>query len=388
MTHYNPRTVLRQISGPLLREFLEARGHTLPESGERQGRAQVQAVYDQYLKLPEAARRAIEQDLRDIHAVATEEGIPVLVETGRRSGRPIADELAQVESRCDMAVWVLLRRPDIWPEAVRFAHADSLPQRYWEKRNGLPKAAPDTSPEAVARLGAAISSYFVQAEGRGRLSLVEPFRRSEDMDYFFVYLSDHAGTEIVWNESAELVRERRNQAFEVVFAFDRSAGTLDLYARGGHKVIRPLQEIFADAVLGVTLPPEDPEACPYRVDGLKHRSFAFPTDGEDRIEEVAVRSLRLSVVGNRRKQFTVSLPDKAAADAMYDSLERELNQAQLPLSTLRVERATITMKLTGRGRVRRLSFEVGPTSCNLKGKREELRELGEKYLRRWGIEAS
>ena len=276
--HYNPRTILRQISGPLLSEFFEARGHTLAEPGERTGGAQVQAVYDQYLKLPEPAQRAIEHDLRDIHAVATEEGILALLEAGRRSGRPVTEELAQVEGRCDMAVWVLLRRPDIWPEAVRFAHADSLPQRYWEKRNGLPKAAPDTSPETVALLARALSSYFVQAEGRGRLSLVEPFRRNEELDYFFVYLSDHAGTKVIWNESAELVREKRHQAFEVVFAFDRSAGTLDLYARGGHKVIRPLQEIFADVVLGVTLPPEDPEACPYRVDGLKHRSFAFPTD--------------------------------------------------------------------------------------------------------------
>ncbi|NLF18937.1 MAG: hypothetical protein GX595_17030, partial [Lentisphaerae bacterium] len=233
-THYNPRTVLRQISSPLLRELFEARGHSLEDPGEGTGSAQVQAVYDRYLRLPETAQRAIETDLRDIHAVATEEGILALVEAGRRSGRPVADDLSEQSSRCDMAVRVLLSRPDIWPESVRFAHADSLSPRYWEKRNGLPKAAPDTSPEALARLGRAISGYFVQAEGRGRLSLVEPFRRSECLDYFFVYLSDHAGTKIIWNDSAELVRERRHQAFEVVFAFDRSAGTLDLYARGGH----------------------------------------------------------------------------------------------------------------------------------------------------------
>ena len=101
-----------------------------------------------------------------------------------------------------------------------------------------------------------------------------------------------------------------------------------------------------------------------------------------------MRRMRLSVAGNPRKQFTVSLPDDGGPGAMYDSLENEINQDNLPLSLLRVERATITMKLTGRGRIRRLTFDVGPKSCNLKGKREELRELGEKYLKRWGIESA
>ncbi len=388
MGHYNPKTVLRQTSNHLLKEYFDSRGHAIAVAWERITDTQIQGVYEAYLGLPEAARRAIELDLRDIHAVATEGGILALVEAGRRSGNPVADDLARSDSHYDKAMWVLLHRPDIWPDAVRFAHTDSLPSRYWERRNSLPKGAPDTSDTAVARLGQAVSGFFVQAEGRGRLCLVEHFSRNETLDYYFAYLSDYPDTTVTWNDTEQLVREKRRHAFEVVYAFDRSAGILDIYARGGRKVVRPLQELFADAILGVTLDRGDQGGHPYRVEGLKHRGFAFPTDPEDGIAEVAVRRMRLAVAGNPRKQFTVSLPDNGAPDAMYDSLEREINQENMPLALLRVVRATITMKLAGRKRVRRLTFEVGPRSCNLKGKCDELRELGEKYLRRWGIEAA
>lgn len=386
MAHYNPKTVLRQVSNALLKEFFETRGHEMPIAWDRIGETQIQSVYDAFLRLPERARREIELDMQDLHAVATEEGMRVLAEAARSHDPSDADSLARLDGRYDKAMWALLRRPDTWAKAVTFAHADRLPPRYWEKRNSLPKQPPDTT--ATDRFADAISAFFVQAEGRGRLSRVEVFRRTSALDYFFVYLSDYPDTDITWNDEEQLVREKRRHAFEIVYAFDRDAGTLDMYARGGRKVIRPLQEIFADVMLGVSLAPEDPDACPYRVDDLKHRSFAFPTDAEDGITEVAIRRMRLSVLGNDRKQFTVSLPDCGDREAMYDSLETEIDQDNLPLALLRVERATITMDLAGRGRVRKLTFEVGPKSCNLKGKREELRELGEKYLRRWGIEVA
>ncbi|OQC13489.1 MAG: hypothetical protein BWX73_02294 [Lentisphaerae bacterium ADurb.Bin082] len=388
MAHYNPKTVLRQVSNALLKEFIEGKGHHLTVAWDEITETQVQGIYDEFLHLPERARREIELDMQDVHAMASEDGIRALVETGRSHDRPIAEDLERHESRYDKAMWALLHRPDVWQDAVTFAHADRLPPRYWEKRNSLPKQPPDISAATAERLGQAISAFFVQAEGRGRLSRVERFRRTQDLDYFFVYLSDYPDTTVTWNDDEQLVREKRRHAFEVVYAFDRSAGTLDMYARGGHKVVRPLQEIFADTVLGVALDPEDPDETPYRVDDLKMRGFAFPTDPEDGITEVAVRRLRLSVLGNPRKQFMVSRLDDSGPDAMYDSLENEINQDNLPLSLLRVERATITMKLAGRGRVRKLTFEVGPKSCNLKGKSDELRELGEKYLRRWGIEAA
>lgn len=388
MVHYNPKTVLRQVSKPLLKEFFAARKHPLPIAWEQLGETQIQGIYDEFNHLPETVRREIELDLQDIHTVATEDGVRAMVEAGSFHGKPVADDLAPHDSRYDKAMWVLLNRPDIWQEAVTFAHADTLASRYWQKRNSLPKAAPDTSTAAIDRLRQAIAAFFVQAEGRGRLCRIEPFRRTATLDYFFVYLSDYPDTAITWSQNEQLVRETCRQAFEVVFAFDRSVGTLDIYAHGGRKVVVALQRIFAETVLGVSIAPEDPGECPYRVDALKQRGFSFPTDPEDGISEVAVRRLRLSVIGNPRKQFTVSLPEDDRPAAMYDTLENEINQENLPMALLRVERAAITMKLDGRGRTRRLTFEVGPDSCNLKGKREELRALGEKYLRRWHIEAA
>lgn len=388
MTHYNPKTIMRQVSKPLFREFIESRKQPLAADWTLTGEKLVQSLHDAFCRLSESARGQLELDMQDIHAVACEEGQRALVEAGNRHGVPLAGEFDSMENRYDRAVWVCLRHPAVWQAAVKCAHADSLPSRYWQKRTGLPRQIPDSTPAALAKLARSVSAFFVQAEARGGLCCVEPFQRTPNLHYFFAYLSNYPDTSGIWNDDRQLVCESRRHAFEVVYAFDSSAGSLDVYAHGGRKVMGPLQAVFAESMLGVHLDPDTADEMPYRVDGLKHRAFAFTTDPADGIREVAIRRLRLSVVGNPRKQLTVSLPDDGHPAAMYDSLENELNHKSLPLSILRVERAAITLKLEGRGRTRQLTFEVGPDSCNLKGKRDDLRELGEKYLRRWGIDAA
>lgn len=201
----------------------------------------------------------------------------------------------------------------------------------------------------------------------------------------YVYLSDHANTDLTWDDAGQLQRVRRRCAFEVVFVFDRSTGVMDVFAHGGRKVIEPLQEIFAKAVIGVDLDPEDPE-IPYWVEDLKDRSFQFVTEPEDGITQVAVRMLRMHPLGNKNNQLTVKLPSDAKPEDIYDWLDTKLDATELPISVLRVERATISMKLDGYGRKKSLTFDIGPKSCTLKSEPEQFRKLGEKYLRKWGLD--
>lgn len=200
-----------------------------------------------------------------------------------------------------------------------------------------------------------------------------------------MYLSDHAGTDLTWDDDGQWQRVCRRHAFEVVFVFDCAAGALYVFAHGGSKIVRPLQEIFAESILGVELDPED-ETVPYSVDKLKNSSFAFVTDPEDGITQVAVRMLKMSPRGNPKKKIMVKLPVDGKPEDIYVSLENDLNGKKLPVSLLVVERATISIKLDGYGRRKALTFDIGPKSCTLKSESERFRELGEKYLRQWEID--
>ena len=151
----------------------------------------------------------------------------------------------------------------------------------------------------------------------------------------------------------------------------------------------PLQNIFCQVILGKRLAPEAPGSTPYVLDSLLDRAFGFETDPEDGIAEVSVRSLRLSILGRRRARITLDADPLKARDCIYDMLDEDLNRRRLPRSILQATKGTIHFKFNGSKRPRSLTFSVGlPNTCDLKSKRDDLRLLGEKYLRRWKIDVA
>jgi hypothetical protein len=185
-----------------------------------------------------------------------------------------------------------------------------------------------------------------------------------------------------------LVRRPQTPAFEIVFIFDPQEGALELYAQGGKPVHESLQTIFCRTILGQELSPEAPNGHPYELNGLKSRDFAFPTDPEDGIEEVRVRKLRLSVLGASKRRITLEADPAAHKDDIYSMMSNHLNRQNLPDSVINVTQATLSIRWvnSGQGRQQTLTFDLSfPDSSNLKSKREEQRQVAEKYLKRWGI---
>jgi hypothetical protein len=273
--------------------------------------------------------------------------------------------------------------PEAWNEAVRFVEADQLPQRFWVRRHCPTGCIADTSETGLARLEKRLSEFFVAEEGRGHFAKAEHFTRG-DQEYFFVYLSDYAETYQGWNEKHELVSRCRKGVFELIFAFDRKNGSLETYAQGGKVVREAVQEIFADVILKEPLPEEDPEKPAYRLDPLKYRTFKTPTDPEDGITEVRLLAMTLRAREHQGEEVALRVRKEEYTN-LHDLLEEDLDQRNLPLEELEVDRVKLTMNLTGRGRTRSLTFEVRRNACTLAGKSESMQRLGEKYLRRWGI---
>jgi hypothetical protein len=69
-------------------------------------------------------------------------------------------------------------------------------------------------------------------------------------------------------------------------------------------------------------------------------------------------------------------------------MSNHLNRQNLPDSVINVTQATLSIRWvnSGQGRQQTLTFDLSfPDSSNLKSKREEQRQVAEKYLKRWGI---
>jgi hypothetical protein len=374
MTFYNPKIVLWQMSADLLKAFFKRKGHPLDIVWGEMDEAQFQKICDAFLKLPDSVQQDIESDLMDVHTLAsTEGGISLLIEQAVFMGRNIADELERFDSRYDKTMWVLLHHADIWEKAAVLAHAENLHKRFWFRRCHLPKKSPDTSESAMALLKRNVSTFFWQTQGRGKICHIDTFRRNAAQDYFFVYLSDHTDTDLIWDDAGKILRVRRRCAFEVVFVFDRSEGIMDVFAQSGTNIVEALQNIFARTILGITLNNDQP--IPYQLDRLKKRSFSFATDPEDGISQVAVRMLKVSPMGNPKKKISVKLPVEG----------NNLDNMNVPVSVMNIDEATLSMKIEESGRQETLTFDIGPKVCTLNSQPEPLRTLGEKYLRRWGI---
>jgi hypothetical protein len=390
MPQFNPKRVLRQTSNALLKGFFSQQNLHPQVSWDQLRETQVDEVFRALQALPDDPRERIEVVLQDLDDVANEDGVQVMIEEASFRGVDIADDLEAMDSRFDKAMWVLLRHPDIWKAASMFARADDLSSgRSWRRRCDMPTSAPSVDDDHKAKLEKALSAFYRERQGRGHHCHVDHFLRGGKQHYFFVYLSDYAGTHINFDDRGQFRRSPERRAFEVVFAYEQESGTLEMFAKGGIKVVEPLQQIFSRVILGKSLPPENPKAKPYKLDHLMKRGMGFPTDPEDGIREVSIRRMRLSVVGNRRRRLLLEPDAEDGPDAVYDMLEEDLNRQKLPRSILHVTKVTFRFLFDGQGRRKSLTFDVTyPNSCNLKSKREEHRLLGEKYLKRYGIDAT
>lgn len=384
---FNPRSVLRQTSNNLLREFFEKQGHPLPIEWDDISERRIDKLFYAWQALAPDARREIEVGLRDVCDMANDDGIRVIVEESKSKQKDIGAELERWESRHDKALWTLLRHPNVWHSSVLFAQADSLSHgRCWVGRGSMPGTEPKTDPATIVRFRDAVSGFFRERQARGHQCHVDHMKRGSHQDYFFVYLSDYADTYLKLDDQQQIKRIPERRAFEVVFAFDNSTRSLEMYAKGGKPVVQALQEVFSRVILGQEIDASSPDGKAFRLDHLMDRAFGFPTDPADHIANVRLRSLKLAIVGTRRGTITLEPQKDDPTTRIYEMLDEDLNNKRLPKESLRVSKATISMQLNGGTRRKTLTFNITwPNRCDLKSKPDDLRALGEKYLQEWKI---
>jgi len=386
--HFDPRKVLKEVSNPLLQEFFARRGKLQDVPWEGLDETDVEPVFEAWQQIPEAEQVEVQLVLQDVNELADERGLNVLVEEVRRRAPDQADDLAALEGRHDRAMWTYLHVPLAFDEAALFARADALAAgRYWAKRNSLPKQKIKVNKAVRQSLAGALSDFYWPTQMRGRHCHVEHYRRANGTEYFFAYLDDYPDSHLVFDDAGRFEKRADRYAFTNVFAYGPQDGALELYAEGGKKVIDPLQTLFCKAVLDLDVGPADPARPAFHLDHMKDRGVPLPTDPDDQITQVQVRSLRFEVIGSPRRRITLDADPQSFNGDIYQMVDRYLNAENLPLAKLRVIHARIHLAFAhdGPGRVPSLTFNVGLHSSNLKSKPDAMRVIGERCLRLWRV---
>jgi hypothetical protein len=274
------------------------------------------------------------------------------------------EELSGLSSHYERAMITFLNHNILWRGATRFYHADMLP--YWRKRKNFSHRPAAVDEASIQDLAALIRNYFHRAEGRGKNCIVEPFRRGE-LDYFFAYPEDYSQQSIEW-VNGEFARRPHNPAFEVVYVYSQTEGSLDLNFRGSYKAIEPLQGMFATAILELDeLLPDPKDERIYDLNPLLQKGFNFIYDVDSGIEDVTVKKLRLSSRVKKGDRITLEANPSENRDAVYDMLDRIVKTIKLDFYNLtQVELKALVVVDAEKPAKRVLIRITYPNSCSLK----------------------
>jgi hypothetical protein len=386
---FDPKKLAQQLCPRLFYQLL-VRLHADADWGEAASDPDPKAVTRMAAQLSQQRAQDLHIVLQDVHALSDERALGVLnEEIAWRCKDAELEQYALQEGRGDRALWAYLYAPQAFSEGSLFARAEALAAGpSWQCRSDLPLVALTVDDGLKERLARQLTAFYYPAQGRGRFCHVEHYLRAGASDYFFCYLDNYPDRQIVFDRRGNYRQVQQLQAFDNVFAFSAIDGTLGTYARGGRKVHDALQRAFGRAVFDMELDQVEPHERSFRLNHLLNPSTPLPTHPDDGIAEVRICRFRLEPLENSSRAITVSADLSGPAQDIHLAIKRYINLHNVPLHMFSVESVTFKITLAGqygqRGKPFRFTLGSGGT-CDLKSRPEEIRILGERLLRDWGI---
>lgn len=363
-SQYQPRRFLRQMSNNLLGEYFSSQGISLGVDFEDIPQRGVEPIFKAFTSLPPKQQSMADSHFRDIDFLACEGGIEALInEASFYHDNTFAEEISAINGFHEKVMWAFLNRPKYWRGATALLHATNISAHYWRKCNNLPKVPPQVADKDIQKLEESISDYFNNREGRGRNCKVDVYRQVEQgKEYFFAYPEDFGQSEFEW-EQHTLTTRARNPAFEIIFVYCLSEGSLDIYAPKNTKSIPELQKIFAKCILKLnTLPGGTIDKRVYDLAPLASPDFDFQIPVGSGIQRILVNKLRLTLKNGRRERITLEADTKQNPKAVYDLLK---NISPPPFFITQAS-IKVEFETPQGGRSRSKSFNITyPYSCNL-----------------------
>lgn len=391
MKLFDPIRLFKEISIDLLEELLTSEGVPPGAALGAMPRTDATSLLRLWDSLSAAARAAIQIALHEVHVMSQDLGLRVLAEQLEGLHPEYVSEFSTWESRVDKALWARLHARAAFEEAMIFARADSMAEgRHWNRWNGLPPRAITVTEERTARLQEELQKYYWPRELRGQYCRVHHYSRANGINYFFAYLDNWPDQPLAFDEKGEMESRSARYAFANVFAYDSERGCIDLVAPGGRKLQARLRRAFCRSVLELEVEDEPPLRPVYRLDHLLDPHSALSTDPADRIAHVRICRIRVvprvpqELICYEEFGFMANTP----LEAVRADLRERFGRRGLSADQFSVSRVAFQLQFhaDGRSRPRTMSFFVSaPNSCDLKSKSDEMRAIGERCLRLWGI---
>ncbi len=367
--HYSTKDFFRQMPNALLARYFHEQNlfQDLDFTAMKEGNPS--ALFEAWLLFPDNQRNAMDTAFREIFEMSCEKGFTAIIDEAgfqfnSNDFAVFVEKLSALPNHYQRAMITFLEYKMCWKVATRFYHADSLP--HWRKRKNLPQKQAAVDDTSIKQLAKFISNYFHHTEGRGKNCVVEPYRRGE-LDYFFAYPEDYSQQSIEW-VNGEFDCRPHNPAFEVIYVYSQSKGSLDLNFRGSYKAIEPLQGMFAQAILKLDkLPPDPKDTRVYDLAPLLQKSFDFTFTTESGIEKVIVKKLRLSSRVKKGDRITLEADTAEDPDAVYTLLDRI--KPSLPMGMYSVTQVELVASIITEADkpAKMVPFRITyPNSCSLK----------------------
>lgn len=382
--HFSIPAALRQIPNELLqRLFVQLPYPVYCIDWGRLRERQAEAIAAVITLWPPEGQEFVERVLRNVFDLACERGYRALREAARaRGAERLLEQLSAAGSLYAKSMWCWLQAPEVFEQALVFHEIEHLTR--WRKRDDLPQADPLTDEHAIACLAQDVSRILVQAEGRGHQCTVEHFRRENGVDYFCCYPDDFVQTAMLHDEEGRLWARTVRQTFEIVFAYQRSEGVLELAAPLATSLKQQLEESFAWMILNEALGPRTPRAV-YNLNRLKDRNFRLQTDPADEVRAVC-RRLRIEIPHTGRRIVLESR--EGEADDVFRMVDECLDPDRVPREQVNISQATLQFLFRKVGRRRGGSMTVDvywPNTCNLRNFPPEWAAVARKHFSLWRI---
>ena len=390
---FDPRTVLKQLSKPLLRELFAKRGELLdlPWDDVKENN-DVDAIYNAWQQLPEDRRQQVQIILQDLVEMADDRGIRAFVQDLKDHCPDRVWQFTSCVSRPNKALWFYLNFPERFDRVALFARADALSNgRYAVRRNSLPRKSLQVTPQMLGSLEGALCGYFWPQEMRGEHCNVVHHTRADGTHYFFAYLDNWPDMRLVFGRDGQMKPQSERYAFSVVFASCPQDGALELIARGGKSVQYELQKAFCSSVYGLEVEPADEARPVYCLQKVLDPNFTYPTAVTDCVQRARLARVRLAPIPKTSDIAYVDMRFKSKVTRVQslETMHRVMRDFDLRPEQVLVTRATFQLVFitNALGGTRTMTFTVAlPSYCDLKNKPEDVRIVGQRCLNLWEMD--
>jgi hypothetical protein len=321
--------------------------------------------------------RAFENLLHEIFDLATDSGMIALREAGGHGLPKLSNPYCQA-----MLAW--LHAPEVFDRALLLQQVNHLGE--WHTQMDVPKVEPRSTDNVLHRFATALSALLYRHRNIGGRCTVEHMRRADGTDYFLAYVDGAPRIRLRHDESGHLAPQVIRPVVEIVFAYNRTDGELETFAKTSPELRTKLENLFCEIVLGQSITTSLPRKVIYNLNALKEGPSRLTTDPQDGVV-ARVWKMRLAL-RNSRRRIVLEADRGGSREDIFAMLNECIDRERLPLSVLNVTGAEFSFDfrpVDGR-QPEAISFGlIYPDRCTLRNQRPNGIEIIRKYLRQWRI---